>query len=149
MNIMKEIGTHPNIVTLLGVCTEQGNLYLAKFRNVSIKVHNFTVVCFKPLASGYKILLCFKSLISKHTKYTSFQTFQNFAPFRALNTKISFYFAVFWTLNNKVLIFAMLQTLKINSQNMPWRYRIFADICRVLNIKQQDTQPIYTYSQYF
>ena len=87
---MKEIGTHPNIVTLLGVCTEQGMSYLAKFRNVSIKVHNFTVVCFKPLASRYKILLCFKYLKSKHTKYTTFQTFQNYALFRAFNTKISF-----------------------------------------------------------
>ena len=24
MNIMKEIGTHPNVVTILGVCTTQG-----------------------------------------------------------------------------------------------------------------------------
>ena len=26
MNIMKEIGTHPNVVTILGVCTTQGTV---------------------------------------------------------------------------------------------------------------------------
>ena len=25
MKIMQEIGSHPNVVTILGVCTEQGN----------------------------------------------------------------------------------------------------------------------------
>ena len=26
MKIMQEIGPHPNVVTILGVCTEQGNM---------------------------------------------------------------------------------------------------------------------------
>ena len=33
MKIMQEIGSHPHVVTILGVCTEQGENYLASVRS--------------------------------------------------------------------------------------------------------------------
>ena len=33
MKIMQEIGSRPHVVTILGVCTEQGENYLASVRS--------------------------------------------------------------------------------------------------------------------
>ena len=42
-NIMKEIGPHPNVVTILGVCTEQGKPQFDEFLvvecRISLKLH--------------------------------------------------------------------------------------------------------------
>ena len=38
MKIMQEIGSHPHVVTILGVCTEQGENYLAFFIQSFIKL---------------------------------------------------------------------------------------------------------------
>jgi serine/threonine protein kinase len=53
--IMQQLGAHPNVVTLLGCCTEQGKLNISLLLFKSMKKKSREIVCLEFLRSKFVI----------------------------------------------------------------------------------------------
>ena len=64
MKIMQEIGSHPNVVTILGVCTEQGNTIQNWINLIIAFKYNSMMKCLQSKINGLNPFVCKDWLIA-------------------------------------------------------------------------------------